>query len=43
VAINPAKELLLEIKKDEALAKRTKVIIERKDVIYQFDASVDIL
>ncbi|MEN1761931.1 HAD-IB family hydrolase [Anoxynatronum sibiricum] len=43
VAINPAKELLLEIKKDEALAKRTKVIIERKDVIYQFDASVEIL
>ncbi len=43
VAINPAKELLSEIKKDNALAARTLVIIERKDVIYQFDASVDIL
>jgi HAD superfamily hydrolase (TIGR01490 family) len=43
VAINPAKELLLEIKKDPSLAARTLVILERKDVIYKFDASVEIL
>lgn len=43
VAINPAKELLFEIKKDPVLAERTLIIIERKDVIYQFDASVQVL
>lgn len=43
VAINPARELLTEIKKDKELADRTLVIIERKDVIYRFDATVEIL
>jgi len=43
VAINPARELLLEIKKDKELSERTLIIIERKDVIYQFDASVQVL
>jgi HAD superfamily hydrolase (TIGR01490 family) len=43
VAINPARELLTEIKKDPALLERTVVIIERKDVIYKFTADVDII
>jgi HAD superfamily hydrolase (TIGR01490 family) len=43
VAINPARELLLEIKKDPRLLERSLVIIERKDVIYRFKADVDIL
>ena len=43
VAINPARELLLQIKKDPRLLERSLVIIERKDVIYRFKADVDIL
>lgn len=38
VAINPAKELLNAIYKDEQLKARTKIVIERKDVIYEMDA-----
>ncbi len=36
IAINPAKELLNDIKNDEGLRKRAEIIIERKDVIYSF-------
>lgn len=43
VAINPAKELLLNIKATPELVEKTTVIIERKDVIYQLDASVKII
>ncbi|SHJ94129.1 HAD family hydrolase [Tepidibacter formicigenes] len=42
VAINPAKELLCNIKKDPYLSKNTKIIVERKDVIYNLDPSVSI-
>lgn len=35
VAINPANRLLTEISKDEKLSNKTKIIIERKDVIYE--------
>ncbi len=43
IAINPTKELLGNIRKDEALLKKTKIIIERKDVVYSLDPKVDII
>lgn len=43
VAINPNKPLLLEIKADDYLGQRAKIIIERKDVIYELDSKVNIL
>ncbi|ABR47436.1 HAD-superfamily subfamily IB hydrolase, TIGR01490 [Alkaliphilus metalliredigens QYMF] len=43
IAINPAKELLLRIRKDEELRKILKIIIERKDVIYELNAETTIL
>lgn len=39
-AINPAKELLENIAKDEELAKKANIIVERKDVIYNLKADV---
>lgn len=36
-AINPTKELITEIKKDEELKNKAKIIVERKDVVYQLD------
>lgn len=36
IAINPAKELLSDIKNDEILKDSATIIIERKDVIYSF-------
>lgn len=38
-AINPTRELLSNISKNEELKKRMKVIVERKDVIYNIDIS----
>jgi len=43
VAINPAKELLLNIKSTPELVKKATIIIERKDVIYELDAGVKII
>lgn len=43
IAINPAKELLLNIKASPELSKKAKVIIERKDLVYELDASVKII
>ena len=43
VAINPAKELMLNIKTTPELMKKTTIIVERKDLIYQFDATVDLI
>ncbi len=40
-AINPSKELLEEIKKDEILSKKVDIIVERKDVIYKFKPNID--
>lgn len=43
-AINPTKELITEIMSDEKLKDRAKIIVERKDVIYQLDKnSINIL
>lgn len=43
IAINPAKELLFDIKEDEELRKKTEIVIERKDVCYSLDAGVNII
>lgn len=43
IAINPNKELLLALREDEELSKRTTVIIERKNVIYKLDANVELI
>lgn len=40
-AINPARELLNNIRQDEALCERTTIVVERKDVIYRLRADVD--
>ncbi|MGM9531901.1 HAD family hydrolase [Intestinibacter sp.] len=42
IAINPTKELLLHINQDEILSKTTKIIVERKDIIYSLDTSVNL-
>jgi HAD superfamily hydrolase (TIGR01490 family) len=39
VAINPTKELLMRISKDEILSEKIKIVVERKDMVYQLDAS----
>lgn len=41
VAINPNKPLLDALSKDRFISKKTKVIVERKDVIYKLDPYVD--
>ena len=43
VAINPTKELLHQISNDENIKDISKIIIERKDLVYQLPASVDVL
>ncbi|WP_459195497.1 HAD family hydrolase [Wukongibacter baidiensis] len=43
IAINPAKELLKNIKADDELLKKITIIVERKDVIYKLDGDVEIL
>lgn len=40
VAINPAKELMFNIKSTPDLMEKITIIVERKDLIYQLDASV---
>lgn len=40
IAINPTKELLSKINNNKELAKKTKIIVERKDVIYQLTSDV---
>jgi len=40
VAINPTRELLQNIKASSTLSETTKVIIERKDIIYELDPKV---
>jgi HAD superfamily hydrolase (TIGR01490 family) len=43
IAINPAKELLLNIKTTPELAEKAKIIIERKDLVYELDANVKVI
>lgn len=41
-AINPSRELVMKIKETPYLQENAKIIIERKDVIYELDANVKI-
>lgn len=41
IAINPSKELLLNIREDEELMAKTKITLERKDLIYRITPDVD--
>ena len=43
VAINPNKELLLAIRKDDNLSKNATIIVERKNVIYKLHSDVEII
>ena len=43
IAINPARALLLSIRRQPELAARAKIIIERKDVIYELGPDVAII
>ena len=43
IAINPARRLLLKLKKDKELREKVTIIVERKDVIYRLDSGVSIL
>ena len=43
VAINPNKELLNEIRKDNILKHKASIIVERKNVIYKLDPMVELL
>ena len=38
-AINPTKELLDKVMKDEEIRNKIKVIVERKDVTYSLDVN----
>ena len=40
VAVNPSRELLECIKKDDKLSAKARVIIERKDVIYELSSQI---
>ncbi|MFZ7132987.1 MAG: HAD family hydrolase [Eubacteriales bacterium] len=43
ILINPIKNLVKEIQKDEVLRKKSSIIVERKDVIYQIPIDVEVL
>ena len=42
IAINPTKELLSHIANDPVISKTSKIIVERKDIIYSLSPDVDI-
>ncbi|WP_129597937.1 HAD family hydrolase [Anaerophilus nitritogenes] len=41
IAINPTKELIQNIQKNEEMKKKIQIIVERKDVIYQLSGDVN--
>lgn len=43
VAINPNRELLMAIRKDEELSKKATIIVERKNVIYKLNPQIELL
>lgn len=43
VAINPVKELVMNIREDEEFSKKATLIVERKDVIYKIPVDTPIL
>ena len=42
IAINPTKELLSHIKTNPTLSKTSKIIVERKDIIYSLSPNIEI-
>lgn len=40
IAINPTKELVMNIKNDKELSKKTLIAVERKDVVYKLSADL---
>lgn len=43
IAINPTKELITHIGTDPLISKTTKIIVERKDIVYSLNANADML
>lgn len=43
IAMNPNQNLLTAIKQDEGLSSKATIIVERKDVIYKLNSTVEIL
>jgi len=43
IAINPNRNLFNSIKNDPELSKKTEIIVERKDIVYRLNSSVDII
>ena len=43
IAINPNRELFEAIRADDKLSKKATIIVERKNLIYKLDASVEII
>ena len=41
IAINPSRELLNKISQDGDLSKKAKIMVERKDVIYELKPGVN--
>ena len=42
VAVNPTHELLVHLSSEDALKQKTRIVVERKDVIYYLDPDVEI-
>ncbi len=43
IAINPTKELVISIKEDHSLFEKSRIVVERKDVIYSLPPHVDLI
>lgn len=43
IAINPNKDLFNSIKTDSELAKKTTIIVERKDIVYKLNSDTEII
>lgn len=43
IAINPNRNLFNSIKNDPELSKKTEIIVERKDIVYRLNSSVEIV
>jgi hypothetical protein len=43
IAVNPNRNLLMSIKDDQKLRDKTRIIVERKDLIYELSPDIDIL
>ncbi|MDR7870629.1 MAG: HAD-IB family hydrolase [Tissierellaceae bacterium] len=43
IAINPNKDLFLAIREDDKLYKNASIIVERKNIVYKLDSSIEII